>query len=91
VGGPLIADDPNVAIRATVDGVGIAYVIDVQAKRAMARRRLVRVLEAWCPPFPGLYPYHPRQAQVPPPLRAFVEFLREKGRSIDQTGTEKSR
>ncbi len=37
---------------------------------------LVRLLEAWCPPFPGFHLYYPGRRQVPAPLRAFLDLVR---------------
>jgi len=39
---------------------------------------LVRVLEDWCPPFPGLYLYYPSRAQMPLKLRVFIDFLQAR-------------
>ncbi|WP_285222269.1 MULTISPECIES: hypothetical protein [unclassified Lysobacter] len=35
------------------------------------------MLPQWTPAFPGVYLYYPGRRQMPAPLRAFVEFLRE--------------
>jgi DNA-binding transcriptional LysR family regulator len=37
---------------------------------------LVRVLEDWCPPFPGYFLYHPSRRQQPAALAALIETLR---------------
>ncbi len=42
----------------------------------LASGELVRVLEDWCPPFPGFFLYYPRQRQLPAPLAALIETLR---------------
>jgi DNA-binding transcriptional LysR family regulator len=78
VEGPLIVNDPATALRAAMDGLGIAYVVGLQAASLIAEGKLVRVLENWSPRFPGFYLYYPSHRQVPPILRAFVQFL--KGR-----------
>ena len=78
VQGSLIVNDPRTALQAAVDGVGIAYVIGLESAALVAEGRLVRVLESWSPRFPGFYLYYPSHRQVPPTLRAFVQFL--KGR-----------
>ncbi|WP_322015954.1 hypothetical protein [Paraburkholderia sp. J12] len=44
--------------------------------------RLVPVLEAWCPSFPGFYLDTAGRTQVPPRLRVFIDFLREKRESV---------
>ena len=38
--------------------------------------RLVRVLEPWCPPFPGYYLYYPSRRQPPPAFSIIVDALR---------------
>ncbi|XXU13823.1 LysR family transcriptional regulator [Sorangium sp. So ce861] len=79
VEGPLIVNDVDLALRAAVDGVGIAYVFDEQARPLVEAGRLTRVLEPWSPSFPGFYLYYPSRRQTPPALRAFIEFLRRAG------------
>ncbi|MGK9165022.1 LysR family transcriptional regulator [Inquilinus limosus] len=78
VEGPLTVTEPEVAIRAALDGVGIAYLFDLQIRPLVEAGRLVRLLEAWTPPFPGFYLYYPSRRQMPPPLRAFVDFLQRR-------------
>lgn len=39
--------------------------------------RLVRVLDAWCPPFPGFYLYYPSRRQAPAALRELTAMLRK--------------
>jgi DNA-binding transcriptional LysR family regulator len=76
VEGPLIVNDPDLALAAALDGVGIAYLFDHQLGRHLERGQLVRVLAAWSPPFPGFYLYHPGRRHTPATLRAFIDFLR---------------
>jgi DNA-binding transcriptional LysR family regulator len=78
VQGSLIVNDSRTALQAAVDGVGLAYVIGIESAALIAEGKLVRVLESWSPRFPGFYLYYPSHRQVPPTLRAFVQFL--KGR-----------
>ena len=44
-----------------------------------ARGVLVRVLEDWCPPFPGYFLYYPSRRQQPAALAALIETLRVGG------------
>jgi len=37
---------------------------------------LTRVLEDWCPPFPGFFLYYPGRRQVSPALAAFIDTIR---------------
>jgi len=76
VNGPLIVDDVEVMIRAAIDGVGLAFMSEEHAAPHLASGALVRVLEDWCPPFPGFFLYYPRQRQLPAALAALIETLR---------------
>jgi len=76
VNGPLILDDVEIMIRAAIDGVGLAFLLEENAAPHLASGALVRVLEDWCPPFPGFFLYYPRQRQLPAALAALIETLR---------------
>lgn len=80
VEGPLIVTDVDMALRAALDGVGIAYLFDDLVAAPLAAGALRRVLLPWSPSFPGFYLYYPSRRQVPPPLRAFVDFLKQTQR-----------
>ncbi len=45
----------------------------------VAAGRLVRVLEDWTPPYPGLCLYYPSRRHAPAGLRAFIDLVREVG------------
>jgi len=76
VNGPLIVDDVELMVRAALDGVGLAFMSEERAAPHLAKGELVRVLEDWCPPFPGFFLYYPRQRQLPAALAALIETLR---------------
>lgn len=78
VDGPLIVSEPEVALRAALDGVGLAYLFDFHVREPLAAGRLSRVLAEWTPAFPGFFLYYPSRRQMPAPLRAFVDFVRER-------------
>jgi DNA-binding transcriptional LysR family regulator len=42
----------------------------------VAKGRLVRVLEDWCPPFPGSHLYYPSRRQPSPAFTLLVDALR---------------
>jgi DNA-binding transcriptional LysR family regulator len=79
VEGPLIVNEPDIAVRAALDGVGIAYLLDHQARPLIEAGRLVHLLAEWSPPFPGFYLYYPSRRQAPPVLRAFIDFVSKAG------------
>lgn len=75
VDGPLIVNEPDIALRAVLDGVGIAYLFDHQVRPWIASGELLHVLPEWTPAFPGFHLYYPSRRQMQPALRAFVDFL----------------
>src|SRR5579875_1632770 len=78
VDGPLIANDLPLVVRAALDGVGLLHTMEVFVREHIATGRLVGVLEEWLPPYDGFYLYYPSRYQVPPKLRVFIDFLRER-------------
>jgi DNA-binding transcriptional LysR family regulator len=46
-------DDDGMVIDAALAGVGLAYLIEDQVASLLRAGALTRVLEDWCPPFPG--------------------------------------
>jgi DNA-binding transcriptional LysR family regulator len=49
----------NIALRlnAALAGFGMAYLPEDQVLQHVEEGRLIRVLEDWCPPFPGYHLY----------------------------------
>jgi DNA-binding transcriptional LysR family regulator len=76
VDGRVMVDDPDLAVRAAVDGLGIAYTIEALAEPFLRSGQLVRVLEDWSPSFEGLFLYYPGHRQVPAALRALIDMIR---------------
>lgn len=79
VDGPLISRDRELRVAATVAGVGIGFFFEDEVHEPLARGALVQVLADWTPPFRGAYLYFPSRRNPAPPLRAFVDYLREAG------------
>ena len=76
VRGPVTVNSPGLAVRAAVDGLGIAYTILPPAEPFIRSGQLVRVLEDWLPPYEGYFLYYPGHRQVPTALRALIDMLR---------------
>jgi len=79
VSGSLVLNDNEMMEDAALDGLGLVYVFESQASRYIAEGRLVRVLEDWCPPYPGYHLYYPSRRQHTAAFSLFVEALRYKG------------
>ena len=71
-----MVNDMDLAVRAAVDGLGIAYTIEALANPFLRSGQLIRVLEDWSPFSEGLFLYYPGHRQVPVALRALMDMLR---------------
>jgi DNA-binding transcriptional LysR family regulator len=76
VDGRVMVNDPDLAVRAAVDGLGIAYTIEALAEPFLRSGQLYRVLEDWSPSIEGLFLYYPGHRQIPAPLRALIDMIR---------------
>jgi DNA-binding transcriptional LysR family regulator len=76
VDGPLVFNSMPLVLKAVVDGFGLACVMEDQVARLVAKGTFVRVLEDWCPPFPGYHLYYPSRRQSSPALTLLAEILR---------------
>lgn len=76
VDGQIIVNDTSLALKAAIDGLGIVYITEDQALPLIADGQLVRVLEDWCPPFPGYHLYYPSRRQHSPGFSMLIEALR---------------
>ena len=76
VGGRVTVNSADLGVRAAVDGLGLAYLIETVAEPYLASGQLVRVLTDWSPAFHGLFLYYPGRRQIPAALRAFIDMIR---------------
>lgn len=76
VEGSMIVDNVDLLLRAAIDGAGLAFVFEQYVASHLASGALVRVLEDWCPPFPGYYLYYASRRQQPRALAALIDTLR---------------
>jgi DNA-binding transcriptional LysR family regulator len=79
VDGRVMVNSGDLAVRAAVDGLGIAYTIEALAESFLRSGQLVRVLEDWSPSIEGLFLYYPGHRQVPATLRALIDMIRIRG------------
>jgi DNA-binding transcriptional LysR family regulator len=81
VNGIAVVNEPRLANRLAVDGVGILYHAEPYMRPELKSVKLVALLEDWMPKTDDLYLYYPSRRQNPATLQAFIEFLKreEKG------------
>lgn len=77
--GQLVFNNLGMRLNSALDGLGIAYVPEDQALPYIAEGRLVRVLEDWCPSFPGYHLYYPSRRRSSPALAVLADALRHRG------------
>jgi DNA-binding transcriptional LysR family regulator len=76
VEGRLVLNSIALVLKAAVAGFGLAYLPEDDVQTHIANGRVTRVLEDWCPPFPGYHLYYPSRRQMAPALASLVEALR---------------
>ena len=74
--GPVTFDDPDLVIRAALNGVGVGTAMEDSLAKTIADGRLVQVLRDWCPTFPGYFLYYPSRRNQPAALAALINTLR---------------
>lgn len=76
VEGQVAFNNVPMILRAAAAGFGLACVLEDQTKPYVADGRLIRVLEDWCPPFPGYHLYYPNRRQPSAAFSLLVDALR---------------
>jgi DNA-binding transcriptional LysR family regulator len=74
--GQLVFNNLGMRVSSALDGLGIAYVPEDQVRPYLTTGQLVRVLDDWCPPFPGYHLYYPSRRHTSPALTLLVDVLR---------------
>ena len=76
VEGQLVFNMTRQMPTAALAGYGLAYVPEDLAEPYIAKGRLERVLENWCPRFSGYHLYYPSRRQSSPAFVLLVDALR---------------
>lgn len=84
VRGPIVLDEASLVRIAVLESTGIGFLIEQDILPDIQEGRLIRVLEDWTPPFPGLCLYYPGRRNLSAGVKAFLELARELSRG--QTG-----
>jgi DNA-binding transcriptional LysR family regulator len=82
VTGALTVDNHNLMVQAALEGLGVAYLNDWFVREDISAGRLIRLLEDWTQPYPGLRFYYSSHRHAPAGLRAFVDLLRESPQEV---------
>lgn len=76
VEGPLVFNGSSQMVASVLTGVGLGYVAEDEVRAHLADGKLIRVLDDWCPPWPGYHLYYPSRRQHTPAFALLVEALR---------------
>ena len=76
--GPLLASAAEFEIAAACAGLGVIYTFEEFLAPALHARKLVPILEDWWQGFSGPFLYFASRRLMPPPLRAFVDFVKAR-------------
>jgi DNA-binding transcriptional LysR family regulator len=79
VDGQLTYNTTAQMLSAALAGLGLAYVPEGLVQPHVAKGRLKRVLEDWCPPYSGYHLYYPSRRQSSAAFTLLVEALRHRG------------
>jgi len=77
--GQLVFNSTAQMLNAALSGLGLAYVPEDLAQPHLAKGRLKRVLEDWCPPFSGCHLYYPSRRQSSAAFALLIDTLRHRG------------
>jgi DNA-binding transcriptional LysR family regulator len=66
-------------LSAALAGFGLAYLPEDLAQPHLAKGRLRRVLEDWCPPYAGPHLYYPSGRHSSTAFNLLVDALRHRG------------
>ena len=77
VDGPLVINDMDLLVEAAVNGAGLIMVMEDRVEAMLKDGRLRRVLDEWCPSFPGYHLYYPSRRHPSSAFTALLEELRQ--------------
>ncbi|VEB94939.1 D-malate degradation protein R [Cedecea lapagei] len=78
VRGPLTLDEAALARDAALEGIGIGFFMEQNVAEEIRSGKLIRLLEEWTPPFPGLCLYYSGRRHPSAGLAAFLALARER-------------
>lgn len=76
--GPLVASALELETAAAVAGLGVIYTFEDFLADDLASGALTPILAHWWVSFSGPQLYYQSRRHMPPPLRAFVDFVKER-------------
>jgi DNA-binding transcriptional LysR family regulator len=84
VEGRVILDEAHLARTAVMANVGIGYFMEQNVIEDIEAGRLIRVLDDWTPPFPGLCVYYPNRRNLSAGVREFLALVRHNAAKVSR-------
>lgn len=90
--GPLVTNQPELELRAGIDGLGVIHGFEAWIAPALENGTLEPLLKDWWQNFSGPSLYYPSRRHMPAPLRVFVDYIKNldvmarHGRASQQRG-----
>lgn len=75
VSGGLVVNSRAMLVKLARQGLGLAFVSDMEVGEAVAAGELETALQGFIPPDEGLYLYFPARSQSQPKLRALIDMI----------------
>nr|CAD6437601.1 LysR family transcriptional regulator [Rhizobium sp. Q54] len=88
VRGPIILDEANLSRVAVLEHTGIGLFMEQSIMEDIETGRLIRVLDDWTPPFPGLCLYYPGRRNLSAGVKAFLALARVYAAARSNNGAE---
>lgn len=76
VRGQIILDEASLARVAVLEDTGIGFFMEQSVRADIEEGRLIRILNDWTPPFPGLCLYYPGRRNLSAGVKAFLALAR---------------
>jgi len=77
VNGPITLDEASLVRAAVAENIGLGYFMEQDILADIEAGQLVRVLDDWTPPLPGLCLYYPGRRNLSAGMKAFLSLARE--------------
>lgn len=78
VEGQMTCNNTSTIVRAATRGLGLGFVMESSVAELVAKKKLTRVLDEWCPPFAGYHLYYPSRRQPSAAFSLLVAALRHR-------------
>jgi DNA-binding transcriptional LysR family regulator len=76
VDGKLTFNTSRLVLKAALSGDGLGFLPEDQLRSYLSDGRLERVLQGWCPSFPGYHLYYPSRKHISSAFRLLIDELR---------------